>query len=338
MSEIMDPMNTIAQSCRVRLARNYADVPFPQRMKESDYEQIIARTENALIGEDYTVKRMAQLSRNARGCLVEAHVISPELAAKDEAAVLISEDKTVSVMVGEEDHLRVQTLLPGLQLGSAMELADHVDRIIERKERFAFDRQWGYLTACPTNTGTGMRASVMLHLAGLSMLSKTGEIIHAVSQLGLTVRGLYGEGSEAGACMYQLSNQITLGLSEEDAMEKLNGAVGQLVAKERELRAQMLSDASGDTTDKLWRSYGALKYARRLDTAEASRLISNVRFGAVCGVIPEAAGINLVELLFEIMPAHIASRFSDATTPEKRDIRRADYIRSVLKENEKAQP
>ena len=151
-----------------------------------------------------------------------------------------------------------------------------------------------------------------------------------MTKIGLTVRGMYGEGSEALGCLYQLSNQITLGISETDAIEKLEGAVKQIVAKERELRAQMLSDKNGDTADKLWRSFGTLKYARKLDTAEAARLISNVRFGAVCGVIPEAENINLIKLMFSVMPAHIRAAFPDTSTPEKRDVRRADYVRSVF--------
>ena len=208
----------IAQSCRVRLARNYADVPFPTRMTEADSAAIIERTCRALEDGNYVLRRMSDLSRNARGVMVEEHLISPELSAKDSAAVLLSPDRTVSIMIGEEDHLRVQAVLPGLQLEEAMARADRADRAIERTERFAFDRDWGYLTACPTNAGTGMRASVMLHLAGLAMLAKTGQVIRAVSQLGLTVRGLYGEGSEASGDLYQLSNQITLGISENDAL------------------------------------------------------------------------------------------------------------------------
>ena len=152
----------IAQSCRVRLARNYADVPFPTRMTEADSAAIIERTCRALEDGNYVLRRMSDLSRNARGVMVEEHLISPELSAKDSAAVLLSPDRTVSIMIGEEDHLRVQAVLPGLQLEEAMARADRADRAIERTERFAFDRDWGYLTACPTNAGTGMRASDML--------------------------------------------------------------------------------------------------------------------------------------------------------------------------------
>lgn len=329
-------------SSRVRLARNLEEYPFAPKLDAPTSKKIVEQVTAALkegLGEELTVTNM-HTEASGRRLLLEDHLVSPDFCADSplERALVTDKSGNLAVMIGEEDHVRIQSVYPGLALDKAYETASRADDALSERVSVAFDETLGYLTACPTNLGTGLRASVMLHLPALSAYGYIKSVASLMTKLGLTVRGLYGEGSEAGACMYQLSNQITLGLSEEDAMEKLNGAVGQLVAKERELRAQMLSDASGDTTDKLWRSYGALKYARRLDTAEASRLISNVRFGAVCGVIPEAAGINLVELLFEIMPAHIASRFSDATTPEKRDIRRADYIRSVLKENEKAQP
>ena len=320
MSEIMDPMNTIARSCRV---------PFPQRMKEIDYERIIARTENALIGEDYTVKRMAQLSKNARGCLVEAHVISLELAAKDEAAVLISEDKTVSVMVGEEDHLRVQALLPGLQLGNAMELADHVDRTIEREERFAFDREWGYLTACPTNTGTGMRASVMLHLAGLSMLSKTGEVIRAVSQLGLTVRGLYGEGTEASGHLYQLSNQVTLGRTEAEILRLISDTAEQVIGRERAARQALLERDTVQLEDKLMRSYGVFTSARLMTNKEFMNRLSSARLAADLGFI-DVTQARLSKLMNDVQPATLERNAGQELSDRERDILRAEIIRKTL--------
>lgn len=285
MSEIMDPMNTIAQSSRVRLARNYADIPFPQRMSDYDCEMIIDRTENALAAEAYTLRRMAALSRNARGCLVEEHMISPELAARDSGAVMINQEHTVSVMIGEEDHLRVQALLPGLQLNNAMELAEGVDRTIERTERFAFDRNWGYLTSCPTNAGTGMRAGVMLHLAGLSMLSQTGQVIQAVSQLGLTVRGLYGEGTEASGHLYQLSNQVTLGRTEEEILRLLTDTAEQVIGKERAARQLLLERDRVQLEDKLMRSYGVFVSARLMTTKEFMNRLSNARLAADLGMI-----------------------------------------------------
>lgn len=329
MSEIVDPMNTIAQSSRVRLARNYADIPFPQRMQPGDYERIVERTENALAGEDYTLRRMAQLSQNTRGCMVEAHLISPELAQNDEGAVLLNEDRTVSVMVGEEDHLRVQALLPGLQLTGAMELAGGVDRAIEREERFAFDRRWGYLTACPTNTGTGMRASVMLHLAGLSMLSKTGEVIRAVSQLGLTVRGLYGEGSEASGQLYQLSNQVTLGRTEEEILKLISDTAEQVIGRERAARQALLEGDRVQLEDKLMRSYGIFTSARLMSNKEFMDRLSNARLAADLGFI-DVTQAQLSRLMNDVQPATLERNAGQSLTPRDRDVLRAQIIRKAL--------
>ncbi len=321
-------------SSRVRLARNLEEFPFAPKLDGPTSQKIADKVVDALksgLNEKLNVAKIHGKATAGR-LLVEDHLVSPEFCADSplERVLVTDESGNLAVMIGEEDHVRIQSIYPGLALDKAYETAARADDALCERVAVAFDETLGYLTACPTNLGTGLRASVMLHLPALCAYGYIKSVAALMSKIGLTMRGLYGEGSEAGACMVQLSNQITLGISEEDAIEKLNGAVAQIVAKERELRAQMLSEASGDTADKLWRSYGTLKFARRLDTEEASRLISNVRFGAVCGVIPEAADINFVKLLFEIMPAHIATRFPDATTPEKRDIRRADHIRSVL--------
>lgn len=329
MSDIMDPMNTIAQSSRVRLARNYADVPFPQRMGDYDYETIIDRTENALMGENYTLRRMAALSKNARGCLVEEHMISPELAARDSGAVLLNEDRTVSVMIGEEDHLRVQALLPGLQLGTAMELAAEVDRTIERMERFAFDRNWGYLTSCPTNAGTGMRVSVMLHLAGLSMLSQTGQVIQAVSQLGLTVRGLYGEGSEASGHLYQLSNQVTLGRTEEEILQLLSDTAEQVIGKERAARQLLMERDKLGLEDKLMRSYGVFISARLMTTKEFMNRLSNARLAADLGMI-DVTQSQLTALMNAVQPATLERSAGRELNQRERDALRAQIIRKTL--------
>ncbi len=329
MMEIVDPMNTIAQSSRVRLARNYADVPFPTRMSRQDSEKIIERTANALEKERYTLKRMADLGKNARGVLVEEHLISPELAAKDGAAVLLNEEKTVSIMVGEEDHLRVQAMLPGLQLGGAMELADRADRQIERAERFAFDPDWGYLTACPTNTGTGMRASVMLHLAGLAMLSQTGQVIHAVSQLGLTVRGLYGEGSEASGNLYQLSNQITLGRTEEEILRLLSDTAQQVIGRERAAREMLLQQGRAQLEDKLMRSFGVFTHARLMTTKEFMTRLSHARLAADLGFV-KLSPQQLSQLMVKVQPATLERDAGRPLSQMERDELRAGIIRKTL--------
>ena len=321
-------------SSRVRLARNLDEFPFAAKLDHATSKKVADKVVAALkngLDEELTVTEINALG-NAKNVLLEDHLISPDFCADSplERVLITDKSNNLAVMVGEEDHVRIQSIYSGLALDKAYETASKADEALSKSVPIAFDDTLGYLTACPTNLGTGLRASVMLHLPAMSAYGYIKSLTGLMTKIGLTVRGIYGEGSEAQACMYQLSNQITLGISESDAIEKLEGAVNQIVAKERELRGQMTGSSSNDIADKLWRSYGTLKYARRLDTAEASRLISNVRLGAVCGIIPECKNINLVKLLFEIMPAHIVSQFPDATTPEKRDTYRAGLIRSVL--------
>ena len=321
-------------SSRVRLARNLEEFPFAAKLDRETSKKIADKVVAALqsgLAEELTVTEMNALG-HAKNVLVEDHLISPDFCAESslERVLVTDKNNNLAVMIGEEDHVRIQSIYSGLALDKAYETALRADEALSKSVSVAFDETLGYLTACPTNLGTGLRASVMLHLPAMSAYGYIKSLTGLMTKIGLTVRGIYGEGSEAQACMYQLSNQITLGVSEKDAIEKLAGACSQVVAKERELRSQMVKNPSSDISDKLWRSYGTLKYARRLDAAEAARLISNVRLGAACGIIPDCKDINLVKLLFEIMPAHILSQFPDATTPEKRDVYRAGFIRSVL--------
>lgn len=332
--EINGNGHDVVISSRVRLARNLEDFPFTPKLDAETSEKIAEKVVSALktgLGEELTVTDMRD-SDTPKRLLLEDHLVSPDFCADSPLARFLVTDSSgsLAVMINEEDHVRIQSIYPGFALEKAYETASHTDDVLAESVSLAFDETLGFLTACPTNLGTGLRASVMLHLPAMSAYGYIKSLAALMTKIGLTVRGMYGEGSEALGCLYQLSNQITLGISETDAIEKLEGAVKQIVAKERELRAQMLSDKNGDTADKLWRSFGTLKYARKLDTAEAARLISNVRFGAVCGVIPEAENINLIKLMFSVMPAHIRAAFPDAPTSEKRDVRRADYVRSVF--------
>ena len=244
------PELDVVLSCRVRLARNYEDIPFTATMTREWAEETVRRARQAVecgkIGV-YECRLMKDLSGDARSQMVEHHLISYDLLKFPEiSAALIREDQCVSVMVNEEDHLRIQALLPGLQPEEAARLAFEADDVLSAAGKYAFDPQFGYLTSCPTNTGTGMRASAMLHLPALTITNRISAVIQAVSKLGLTVRGLYGEGSDARGCLYQLSNQVTLGRSEEDIVKTLVAATAQLAAQERSVRSQLREqDAMG---------------------------------------------------------------------------------------------
>ncbi len=324
----------IVISSRVRLARNLDEFPFTSKLNHSASLLVAEKVTAALTGNldiPLEATNINSVSAN-KNVLVEDHIISPDFCADSplEKVLLTDENGELAIMVNEEDHVRIQALYSGFELDKAYETAKKADEALSKNISVAFDDNLGYLTACPTNLGTGLRASVMLHLPAMCAYGYIKNLSGLMTKIGLTVRGIYGEGSDGTACMYQLSNQVTLGISETDAIEKLKNAVNQIISKERDLRSNMMQRDDSNLADKLWRSYGTLKFARKLDTSEAARLISNVRLGAVCGIIPECKNINLVKLLFEIMPAHISERFPDGTTPEKRDIYRASYIRGQL--------
>lgn len=324
-------------SSRVRLARNLANFPFPTKLDREDSKKVALTVRQALEANYPEKLNFRDMKKNAeQAVLLEEHLVSPDFCADSELfrALVTDENNNLAIMINEEDHIRIQAIFAGLRLDEAKKMADSADDAIMKGANVAFDEKLGFLTACPTNLGTGMRASVMLHLPAMSAYGYIKSLVNLMTKIGLTVRGLYGEGSEAQGCMYQLSNQITLGISEDDTIAKLKSAVDQIVAKERELREKLFKNASPELLDKLWRSYGALKYARRMDTAEAAERISNTRLAVSSGIIPECRNVNLIKLLFEINPSHIIERFPEATDAAKRDVCRAKLIREALKSEE----
>ncbi len=321
----------VVVSTRVRLARNLSRYPFPNKMDSEMSKKAALEIKDALIsnygGKLETVEMKAGTDNS---CLVEEHIISPDFSTDSRLyRLLITDEKgNLAVMLNEEDHVRIQAIFPGFMIEKAYEEANKADDAIAKGTKIAFNEKLGYLTSCPTNLGTGMRVSVMLHLPALSALGYIKNTVATLNKIGLTVRGIYGEGSDAQGNLYQVSNEVTLGISETDTIEKLKSAVNHVVEREREMRKKMLEgDTSKSLSDTLWRSYGALRYARKIDTAESAKLISNVRLAASCGIIPEVKDKNLIKLLFEIMPNHIASRFQDAVNGDMRDKYRADIIR-----------
>jgi protein arginine kinase len=243
------------------------------------------------------------------------------MAKDDKGACLISKDETMSIMLMEEDHLRIQIILGGSKLSEAFETASRVDDVIEERVKYAFSEEFGYLTACPSNTGTGMRASVMMHLPALTMTNSMSKIITSASKLGLTVRGLYGEGSKAYGNLYQLSNQVTLGLSEKEIIENLENIAEQI--KKHELDARERLKDNIDLADKLSRSYGTLKYARKMTSQEAKSLLSDVILGKNMGII-DTKEAPLMEMMVESEPALIGK--GEALSAEERDIKRAEML------------
>lgn len=340
------PYQDVVMSSRIRLARNLKAFPFPGRLKGHGQNQVVDTvdavfSEKSVIGELgklHTV-RLKELPAIQRQVFVEKHVISPQHAdvSGDTAkAVILRDDETVAIMVNEEDHLRIQVLLPGLQLKEALKLSGKVDRAIESVVPFAFDRQFGYLTSCPTNAGTGVRASVMVHLPGLAMTQQIGKVLRAFSQVGLAVRGSYGEGTEAAGNLYQVSNQITLGRSELDIVKDLSGVTKKLIEQERATRDLLIGrrETSLRLSDRIWRSLGTLSHARIISTGEALGLLSDLRMGIDMGLITNIEARTVSELMVLIRPAYIQYMVGEELNSEERDVARAELIRSRLEEKE----
>lgn len=332
------PDNDIVLSSRIRLARNIGVIPFPNKATEEQLHQVVETVRNSVgdltkeTGTAFMFLDLDKISPLERFVLVEKHLISPVHAQEAKfRGLLIGADGVVSIMVNEEDHLRSQVILPGLQLEEAWKVADSVDDILEARMDFAFSERQGYLTSCPTNVGSGLRASVMLHLPALVITNQIGRVLSAISQLGLAVRGLYGEGSEAIGNIYQISNQMTLGFSEREIVENLQSVAGQIVEQERLARDYLFKNNNEQLADRVFRAYGILSYARIISSQEAMRLLSDVRLGVDLGIIQEIDPKIFNELLVKTRPnflQKIAHRDLDAMG---RDMMRAEIIRQTIK-------
>ncbi|MBR4723626.1 MAG: ATP--guanido phosphotransferase, partial [Clostridia bacterium] len=267
--------------------------------------------------------KMNELKPYQREELAERHLISSEMEKSGIGAVFLSTDENMSIMLMEEDHIRLQVILGGAKLKEAWALANKIDDVLEENLTYAFSEKFGYLTACPTNTGTGIRASVMMHLPALTLTGNINKIISSASALGLTVRGLYGEGSKAYGNLYQISNQITLGVSEEEIIEKLENISSQIEKHEKESRTAIKNNDS--VADKLWRAYGTLKFARNISSKESKALLSDVILGENMGIIDIKGKKPKIELMIESEPALIMQ--GKSLTPEERDKKRAEFLR-----------
>lgn len=327
-------MNDIVVTSRIRLARNLSDVPFTIKMNDYDASNVIDRVREVILKNKqyhfdfFEIKKLPLIKRQV---LIEKHLISPALASsKIRSAVAIDQNENISIMINEEDHLRIQVLYRGQQIQKAWEDANRIDDFLEQHLPYAYDETWGYLTSCPTNVGTGLRASFMLHLPALTLLGYMKGIIDTITKLGIAVRGFYGEGSEAAGNLYQISNQITLGQPEEDIIANVVSITNQIIEQEQQARLRLLSENRAFVEDKVYRAFGILKYARNISSNEALKLISDVRMGISMGIIKETTIDKLDVLLNLIQPAIIQDYFGREMTPEERDIKRAELIRKIL--------
>jgi len=330
------PHDRIVMSSRVRLARNLKDAAFPGWAKKPErlrvFELIRPAVESLPEMKDAFSEAMDNLNALDKQILVERHLISREHAAKSSGSGLVlNRDETFCVMINEEDHLRMQALRPGLQLRQAWSAIDRLDSELEQKLNYAFNNDLGYLTACPTNLGTGIRVSAMLHLPGLVLAEQINPIIQSVNKLGLAVRGLYGEGTEALGNVFQVSNQMTLGENELTIVERLDKVLSQIIEHEENARQTLMEKKPKVVYNHIGRAYGILANAHSISSKETMNLLSLMRLGVDMGLFPGMERALVDELFILTQPAHLQRQLSDKLNAEERDLIRADMMRERLK-------
>lgn len=331
------PDNDIVVSTRIRLARNLASFPFSNRASAHQKAEIDQLLRERLGKIDFFPKlehlSLSQLTPIDRQFLVERQLISREHANTDgPRGVALSPTETISVMINEEDHLRLQVLRCGYALDDAWQEIDRLDDAIEQKVNYAFSEEFGYLTACPTNVGTGMRASVMLHLPALVLQKEIEKVFRALQKINLAVRGLYGEGSRASGDFYQISNQVTLGKSEATILTDIRGVIPQIIQYERQARQALTRDRRSAMEDRVRRAFGTLRNATMMTSEETMDLLSSVRLGINLGLIDTISIPQVNELFLHTQPAHLQKLMGTSLDGEERNSARARYLRSRLDE------
>jgi protein arginine kinase len=332
------PSSDIVLSTRVRLARNLKEVSFTHRAREEQmamvYSSVVSAVRKTPALMTSTALQMRELTPLDRQFLVERHLISHDLADNGRLrGLLLVPDESVSAMVNEEDHLRLQALASGFQLRSAWEAVNAIDDELGQDLDYAFSDELGYLTACPTNAGTGMRASVLIHLPSLVLTKQIGRVLQGITQVGLAVRGFYGEGSQIMGNFFQISNQTTLGQSERETVESLERVTRQIIDYEQRARDELLKDARVQVEDKIWRAYGTLRHSRVITSQEVINLSSAVRFGVALQMPGLASVQTLNELLIRTQPAHIQLAGGREMEQRERNVVRAEYVRKLLDTN-----
>jgi len=334
------PHSDIVLSTRVRLARNLQGHAFGPRARVNDREAVLRQvrdaTERVELLDGSSLVDLPELEGRSRRILLERRLASNDLVGENGdgpargTAVLLAARDPLSVMVNEEDHLRLQSLFSGLRLQEAWSLVDRFDEQLGADLPYAYHHEFGFLTSCPTNVGTGLRASVLVHLPGLVLTKEIGKVLQGLSQVGLTFRGLYGEGSEVVGNFFQVSNQTTLGKTEEDLVDHLEKMVRQVIHYETQARKVLLRDAAQVTEDKIWRAYGLLRYARSLSFEELMNLLSGVRLGVSLKLLPDLRVYTLNKIMIYSQTAHLEQAASKDLPPPECDAHRAAYVRRIL--------
>lgn len=330
--EISGPYIDIVVSTRARYARNVQGLPFAPYAKPEELAQVVEIVDTSMASQNVLGPTdritLAEVPRLERRYLKESRIISAELEKGGEHRIVyLSRERNKSLMVNEEDHIRMQCIMAGLQLQDTLHAIDAIDARLEVLVDYAFSEKFGYLTTCPTNTGTGLRVSVMMHLPGLALSQVMDTILSLVQPYGLTIRGFYGEHSEYIGDFYQISNEVTLGKSEEEIVEMLEKVVTQIITKEQQAREQLFAQKANAIDDAIWRSYAVLSNARMIDSSEAMKLLSRIRLGIDRGYFSSFTHSELNKLIIEIQPAHLELREGGSVGGEARDMVRAGLLR-----------
>ena len=338
--EARGPHSDVVLSTRIRLARNLQAHAFTSRIREAERQEIYEQVREAALRAEALHGGMAlevgELTPLSRRVLLERHLISRELVGDGDVTpargtgLIMSPHEDVGLMVNEEDHLRLQCLMSGLRLQEAYQAVDGVDEELGAALPMAYHPEFGYLTSCPTNVGTGLRASILIHLPGLVLTKEIGKVLQGLGQVGLTFRGLYGEGSEVVGNFFQISNQTTLGKSEEDLLDHLQKIVGQVIQYELQARSVLMRDARTVMEDKIWRAYGLLRYARSLSFEEVMNLLSGVRLGVSMNLLGGLRVYTLNKIMIFSQGAHLEQAAGRALSDAESDLHRAAYVRRIL--------
>jgi protein arginine kinase len=325
----------IVISSRVRLARNLKDKPFPNKAKKSELNEILGAIQTVIsqipFFKDSLFLKMHELDNVDKQFLIERHLMSHEHATNPEGkGLVVSQEEILSVMINEEDHIRLQIMHSGLDLDESWQIAETIDNALSEKLDFAYGLEWGYLTACPTNTGTALRGSVMLHLPALVMTKQINKVLAAVAKLSFASRGFYGEGTQASGNFYQISNQLSMGQSEKEVIQNINGLIRQIIEQEEQARQALILQNKPMLEDKIFRSFGVLKSAHIISSQETVELLSMVRLGVDLKVIKDVDRKSINELFIMIQPAHLQKIEGKKLNASERDAIRANVIRKKL--------
>ncbi len=329
------PNSDIVISSRIRLARNIAKIPFPHWAKKEAAEQVLVLCENAFKKterlKDGLFMRLDDFDNVDKQFLVERHLMSNEHAIRsNQKGLIVTPDEDIAIMVNEEDHLRMQVMESGFDLDGTWRVINEIDNRLAEFLPYAVRRDWGYLTACPTNTGTGMRGSIMLHLPALVMTRQINRVLEAIAKLSFTTRGLYGEGTQASGNFFQISNQVSLGQKEEEIIGNIKGVIKQIIEQEEKAREALMVEHKELVQDRIWRSYGTLKNAHIISSGETVELLSMLRLGSDLGIVSDVKRALVNELFILTQPAHLQKLENKKLSASERDIKRAQIIREKI--------